>query len=91
MGGGTLLSGEPELGSLVGQSFMDLEKDLVEAFEKLVQKDYPNPECVGCPGPEVLAQFARRPSDTRLSHALTHLERCAPCFHELKELRKGRG
>ena len=69
---------------------MDIEKDLIEVFERLVQRDYPNTERIGCPGTEVLAQFARHPFDTHLSHVLTHVERCSPCFKELKELRKGR-
>lgn len=69
---------------------MDIEKDLIDTFEGLVRRDFPNPERMGCPGTEVLAQFARRPSDAHLSHMITHLQRCAPCFGELKELRKAR-
>jgi hypothetical protein len=70
---------------------MDSEKDLIDAFENVEHRDFPNPERVGCPGREVLAQFARLASDNELSHLLTHVRKCAPCFDELKELRKGRG
>ena len=45
---------------------------------------------VGCPGREVLAQLARLPLDRELSHLLEHVRKCAPCFDELKQLRKGR-
>lgn len=76
-------------GSQFERAFMDIEKDLIDAFESLVRRNFPNPHRVGCPGNEVLAQFALRPSGAHLSHLLTHLQRCAPCFHELKELRKG--
>ena len=79
----------PKIGSHLEAAPMDIEKDLIDAFESVVRRDFPNPERVGCLGTEVLAQFARRPSDTHLSHVLTHLRRCAPCFNELKELRKG--
>ena len=69
---------------------MDREKDLINAFENVVHRDFPHPERVGCPGREVLAQLARLPADTHLSRLLEHVRKCAPCFDELKELRKGR-
>jgi len=68
---------------------MDREKDLIDAFETVVHRDFPNPERAGCPGPEVLAQLIRRPADAQLSHLLEHVTQCAPCFDDLKELRKG--
>jgi hypothetical protein len=69
---------------------MDSEKDLIDAFENLVHRDFPNPERVGCPGREVLAQLARLPSDIEPSHLLAHVRKCASCFDELKDLRKSR-
>jgi hypothetical protein len=69
---------------------MDSEKDLIDAFDNVVHRDFPNPERLGCPGREVLAQLAHPPADTQLPHLLEHVRRCAPCFDELKELRKGR-
>jgi hypothetical protein len=71
-------------------TFMDSEKDLIDAFENLVHRDFPNPERVGCPGREVLAQLARLPSDIEPSQLLAHVRKCAPCFDELKDLRKSR-
>jgi hypothetical protein len=69
---------------------MDSEKDLIEAFERVVHRDFPNPDRVGCPGRGALAKLIRLPSDTELSHLLEHVTKCAPCFDELKELRKQR-
>ncbi|HEV2398758.1 MAG TPA: hypothetical protein VGS27_17570 [Candidatus Sulfotelmatobacter sp.] len=68
---------------------MDPEKDLIDAFENVVHRDFPNPERVGCPGREVLAQLVRLPADAQRSHLLEHVRKCAPCFDELKKLRKG--
>jgi len=70
---------------------MDLEKDLIDAFENAVHRDSPNPERVGCPGHEVLAQLSSLPSNIELSQVLAHVRTCAPCFDELKDLRKSRG
>jgi hypothetical protein len=69
---------------------MDSEKDLIEAFERVVHRDFPNPDRVGCPGREALAKLIRLSSDAELSHLLEHVRKCAPCFDELKELRKQR-
>ena len=69
---------------------MDREKDLIGAFENVIHRDFPNPERVGCPGHEVLAQLACLPADPQISHLFEHVRKCAPCFDELKQLRKGR-
>ena len=68
---------------------MDREKDLIDAFENVVHSDFPNPERVGCPGCEVLAQLVRQPADAQVCHLLEHVTKCAPCFDDLKELRRG--
>ena len=67
---------------------MDKERDLIEAFESLVHNKFPNPECKGCPGRELLEQLAHRPSDAEFSHLLAHIRNCAPCFDDLKKLRQ---
>ena len=69
---------------------MNRERYLIDTFENLVHRDFPNPGRVGCPGREVLAQLARLPAETQLSHLLEHVRKCAPCFDELKRLLKGR-
>jgi hypothetical protein len=73
---------------LFERTLMDSEKDLIDTFENVVHRDFPNPGRVGCPGHEVLAQLARLPSDIELSQLLAHVRKCAPCFDELRDLRK---
>jgi len=66
-------------------------KKLLDAFDRVVHEDVPNPQRIACPGREVLLKLAQQPTDTQLAHLLAHIRQCAPCFDELKELRqKGR-
>jgi hypothetical protein len=66
---------------------MDLEKELLDAFDRVVHDDFPNPQRTSCPGREVLLKLARRSADTQFACVLAHIRQCAPCFDELKELR----
>ena len=67
---------------------MDSEKDLLDAFDRVVHEDFPNPQRIACPGREVLLKIARQPADAQLAYQLAHIRQCAPCFDELKELRQ---
>jgi hypothetical protein len=67
---------------------MDLEKELLDAFDRVVHEDFPNPQHIDCPGRKILLELAQQPADTQLSHVVDHVRRCAPCFDELKELRR---
>lgn len=69
---------------------MESEKELIEAFERMMHHDFPNPDRRGCPGRDELRLLAEPSSQSRLFHLLEHIRRCAPCFDELKELRKTR-
>ncbi len=70
---------------------MDSEKELLDAFARVVHEDFPNPGRIACPGREVLLKLVRQPADAQLADLLAHVRQCAPCFDELKELRqKGR-
>ena len=70
---------------------MDSEKELLDAFDRVVHEDFPNPQRIACLGREVLLKLAQQPADTQVAHLLAHIRQCAPCFDELKELRqKGR-
>ena len=71
-------------------ALVSTEKDLIDAFEGVVHRDFPNPERVGCPAPETLARFATHPADPDFAGLLTHIGQCAPCFDALKELRRNR-
>jgi hypothetical protein len=70
---------------------MDSEKELLDAFDRVVHEDFPNPQRIACPGRDVLLKLAQQAADAQLADLLAHIRRCAPCFDELKELRqKGR-
>jgi len=67
---------------------MDLEKDLLDSFNRVVHEDFPNPQRIDCPGRDVLLKLAQQPAGAQFSHLLDHVRRCAPCFDELKDLRR---
>jgi hypothetical protein len=69
---------------------MDTEKELLDAFDRVVHEDFPNPQRVGCPGQDALLELSKSPTDGRLCELLIHIRQCAPCFEELKTLRKQR-
>jgi hypothetical protein len=60
--------------------------DLVLADEVLAWAN-PNPERVGCPPADVLAELAarRRPPDAA---AYEHLAMCSPCYRAVRALQK---
>jgi len=52
-------------------------------FNRGLLKEYPNPDRVGCPGPDVLKRIASR--EMPLSEAdkwLDHLGSCSPCYRD---------
>ncbi len=65
-----------------------MEKDLIDAFERVVHKDCANPQRTGCPGQDALAKLAAHLENPELAQVLAHIRQCAPCFDELKRLRK---
>jgi hypothetical protein len=67
---------------------MDLEKELLDAFDRVLHEDFPNPQRIDCPEHQVLRKLAQQPAGAQLSHLVDHVRRCAPCFDELKELRR---
>lgn len=67
---------------------MDLEKELLGAWDRVVHEDFPNPERISCPGRELLLKLAQPPADAQFADLLAHVRRCAPCFDELKGLRQ---
>ena len=70
---------------------MATEKDLIEAFRALVQKDFPNPQRIGCPGHDALMQLASGSECPEFTTIVGHIRQCAPCFDELSELRRTQG
>jgi hypothetical protein len=67
---------------------MGWEKDLIEAFEAMVSKDFPNPQRTGCPGHNSLVKLAFGSGNAEFAATLAHIRRCGPCFEELKQLRR---
>ena len=70
---------------------MDREEDLIVAFERVVHRDFPNPKRVGCPGHDSLVALAACRTEAQATPVLDHIRQCAPCFDELKRLRKTQG
>ncbi len=66
---------------------MGSEKELLEAFERIIHEDFPNPQRVGCPGGDALLRLAEGSGHVHKAALLAHIRQCAPCFDELKELR----
>ena len=67
---------------------MDWETELIDSFETIVHRDFPNPERTGCPGRDSLVNLAAGLGNAQSSMVLAHIRQCAPCFDELKELRR---
>ena len=67
---------------------MGSEKELLEAFERIIHEDFPNPQRVDCPGDEALLKLAEGSGDVQQTRLLAHIRQCAPCFDKLKELRR---
>ena len=67
---------------------MDSERELLDTFEKVVHRDFPNPQRIGCPSYELLLKLAQTPAHTSLAHLLAHVRHCSPCFDDLKEMHR---
>ena len=67
---------------------MGSEKELLEAFERVIHEDCPNPQRIGCPGGDALLILAEGSGQVQQTLLLAHIRQCAPCFDELKELRR---
>jgi hypothetical protein len=70
---------------------MGSEKELLEAFEKIIHEDFPNPQRIGCPGGDALRRLAEGSGHFPQTRLVAHIRQCAPCFDELRELRRKAG
>ena len=57
---------------------------LIEAFERLIEQHYPNPDKIDCPTTEYLIQLTNGSGVSEL--AIAHVKRCAPCFRRCTDL-----
>jgi len=66
------------------------EERLIKAGQRvLLDGGYPNPDRVGCPGPEFLKRLAERKMDLHEAEQwLLHLGSCSPCFIEYTAFQK---
>ena len=69
---------------------MNLEKELLDAFDRVVHEDYPNRRRINCPGSSALEKLAVAPDSDHPASILNHIRQCAPCFDEVRELRRKR-
>src|SRR5947209_539723 len=64
-----------------------LEGDcILAALGRSLLKDFPNPDRIGCPGPEVLKRISSH--EMNLSEAekwLDHLTSCSPCYRDFSQ------
>jgi hypothetical protein len=67
---------------------MDTEKDLIDAFETMVHKHFANPRRIGCLSHDCLVKLASGLRTPEFTIILAHIGQCAPCFDELKQLRR---
>jgi hypothetical protein len=86
---GILLPALNGCGSFEGtRRAMDWDTELINSFETIVHRDFPNPQRIGCPGRDSLMGLAASLVDAQSAMVLAHLRQCAPCFDELRELRR---
>lgn len=69
--------------------FSQDEQRILNALERGLSREFPNPDRVGCPGSEVLRGIASHKLRLAEVHQwLDHLSACSPCYQEFTELRK---
>jgi hypothetical protein len=62
-------------------------KRVLDPIEEAYLHAFPNPERLGCPGPEVLRGLATK--ELPISHpARVHIARCSPCFQEFRSFQR---
>jgi hypothetical protein len=67
---------------------MDSEQELIDALDRVVHKDFPNPQRIDCPGTKILLKLVMEPKHDQFRAVLAHITQCAPCFDELREIRR---
>jgi len=68
------------------------EKVLLETGKQVLSTEFPNPERLGCPSPEILRKLVYRPQRLTLGErerCLDHATACSPCFNAFSSLRDG--
>ncbi len=62
---------------------------MLDALGRVLSKEFPNPERIGCPSRDLLkALAARQLSLTEAEPWMDHFAQCTPCFRDYSELRR---
>ena len=62
---------------------------MLDALGRVLSKDFPNPDRVGCPNRDVLKGLAsRKLSLAEAEPWMDHLGKCSPCFRDYTDLRR---
>jgi len=65
------------------------EKRLLDLMAQSLSQEFPNPDRIGCPDPEVLRGIAfHKLPLSEVRRWLDHLSTCSPCFQQCSEFRK---
>lgn len=64
------------------------EAELLEAFDRWIHKEHPNPERKGCPGRDKLLALAKARTKFEDQYTLDHIGVCAACLDELREIKQ---
>lgn len=59
------------------------EAELLEAFDRWIHEQHPNPERIGCPGRETLVALVLAKSKFEDEYSLDHIGHCGACLDEL--------
>jgi hypothetical protein len=65
-----------------------LEAEIIDAFDRWVRKNHPNPQRIGCPGRLALAELVVADTKFDDEYTLRHIGECAACLDDLTELRQ---
>ena len=62
---------------------------MLDGLGRVLSKEFPNPERIGCPSRDLLkALAARQLSLTEAEPWMDHFAQCTPCFRDYSELRR---
>ena len=65
------------------------DQRLFDILRQGLAKEFPNPDRIGCPGPTLLRDIARRRAPLSETQPwLDHLSSCSPCYQDFTEFRK---
>lgn len=67
------------------------ERRFLKRLEQAALREHPNPERIGCPGPEFLKQLAENHRSVPIDDPrIDHIGDCSPCFLEFSQMRARR-